>query len=319
MRFNTLDGLRGFAAILVLFYHLGDSAPITAGAGYLAVDLFFALSGFVIAHAYEDRLRVGLTLREFVVLRLMRVYPMAFIGAAIGALLAGRHITSLLLVPDFGGAGALFPANVPLWSLLLELVVNMAFAAVALRLGWRGLALVVAVGGAILVVGATRYHLGDLGPFWETVGYGLARTVFSFALGVGMHRIHARFAVRRRATRLASLLPVGLVVLLTTVPAGRPAWDLVCVFILLPTLLWLGTLWEVPDSRLFEQLGGLSYPLYCIHGVIIQASAGMGGAPAYLWLLLIAAAWWLNSRIDVPLRRWLMCRWKQQSAALAPV
>jgi peptidoglycan/LPS O-acetylase OafA/YrhL len=56
-------------------------------------------------------------------------------------------------------------------------------------------------------------------------------------------------------------------------------------------------------------LGALSYPLYCIHGVIIQTWNGVGTSPPYLWIFLIGAAWWLNSRIDQPLRQWLLRQW----------
>lgn len=325
MRFNTLDGLRGIAAILVLFYHLGGHSPIAAPAGYLAVDLFFGLSGFVIALAYDARLRAGLSFGEFALLRLVRVYPMALLGAAIGVALSGRFLPSLLLVPDFAGIGApypvlngLYPANIPLWSLALELVVNFAFAIVALRAGWRALAGILAVSAAVLAVGAIRYDLSELGGFWATVGFGLARTVFSFALGVGMQRLQVHFAIRRRETRLAWLLPLALIGLLTQVPAHDAGWNFACVFVLLPLLLWLGTIWETPHTRLFAELGGLSYPLYCIHGAFVQMySARPAGPPAYLWIALIAAAWWLNNRIDAPLRSQLMTTLKRRRLVTA--
>lgn len=303
MRFNTLDGLRGFAAILVLFFHLGPQAPIDAAAGYLAVDLFFALSGFVIAHAYEPRLRAGLPLREFVVRRLIRVYPMALVGAAIGVLLSGRYLWSLLLVPHFGGLGPLYPNNVALWSLALELVVNLAYGLVATRIGWRGLTCIAAVSGAVLIRGAFEYQYGGIGPFWNSFGYGVARTVFFFTLGVVMYRLHTRFAVRRRETRLAWLLPLALVLLLTQMPANRNEWILTAAFVLLPAILWLGTIWEASGNRLFAEMGGLSYPLYCIHLAVIHAYDGVAEPPAYLWIVLVAAAWWLNSRVDEPIRR----------------
>ncbi|MEJ5976762.1 acyltransferase [Novosphingobium sp. PS1R-30] len=325
MRFNTLDGLRGFAAILVLFYHLGPFSPIRVPGGYLAVDLFFALSGFVIAHAYEQRLRDGMPLREFALLRLVRVYPMAFVGAAIGVFLSGRYFESLLLLPSFEGMAVrspglmpLYPGNGPMWSLALELLANLLFALVIVRLGWRGLVAVILASGAIFLAGALHHSLAELGAFWPTIGFGLARTLFSFSLGVAMHRLHVRFAVQRRETRLAWLLPVALVLVTLQVSGGQTLWNLASVFVALPLILWLATIWEAPRTRLFEQVGGLSYPLYCIHGVIVQTCNELGGSPAYLWVLLIAAAWWLNTRIDVPLRRHLLSLLDRRRAALAP-
>jgi peptidoglycan/LPS O-acetylase OafA/YrhL len=311
MRFNTLDGLRGFAAVLVLFYHLGGRAPIAAPGGYLAVDLFFGLSGFVIALAYEERLRAGLRLREFAVMRLIRVYPMAFIGAATGVLLADNFLPSLLLLPDFGGQGMLYPANGPLWSLALELAANFVFAIVALRVGGRGLAAIIFSSAIVLAIGVVQHRLAAIGPFWSTIGYGIARTVFSFTLGVCIQRIHAAFAIRRHENRLAWLPPLALIILLTQIPTAHKGWELACVFLFLPVILWCGTIWEAPGNRLFSELGGLSYPLYATHGVIIQAFRDFGEPPIYLWFLLIIAAWWLNSRVDVPLRRRLLSLWKK--------
>ena len=79
-RFSTLDGLRGVAAIMVLLYHCDQMAP----RGYLGVDLFFTLSGFVIARAYGDRLASGMPVGRFVALRLVRLYPMYFVGGLLG-------------------------------------------------------------------------------------------------------------------------------------------------------------------------------------------------------------------------------------------
>jgi peptidoglycan/LPS O-acetylase OafA/YrhL len=308
MRFYTLDGLRGVAAILVLFYHLGGSVPIAAPAGYLAVDLFFGLSGFVLSHAYEDRLKSGLTLQDFAIRRFVRIYPMAFVGAAVGVLLSGRFLPSLLLIPDFGGLGALYPANVPMWSLVLELIVNLIFAAVAVRIGRHGLALILASSAAILAFGSSIYGAGALGPFWSTASYGLARTVFSFSLGVGIRRLHAAWEIRGRETPLAWLPPAALFVLLTQLPGHHFGWEMACIFLMFPTLLWLGAIWEAPHARSLRFLGELSYPLYCIQGALIQAFNGTVGAPPYLWAVLIVVAWWLGSRVDRPVREWLSRR-----------
>lgn len=317
MRFGTLDGLRGVAAILVLFFHFGDNAPMAAKAGYLAVDLFFCLSGFVLSHAYESQLRNGLSLREFAVLRFIRVYPMAAIGTALGVFFSQNYVLSLLLVPDFGGNGTLYPANVPLWSLALELLVNVVFSAVAIRVRWRGLALILLCSGVTLAVGISLYGAGNLGPFWDKIAFGLARTIFSFALGVGLQRLQKKLAIPRRETCKGWLPPIALTILLTQVPGGR-AWDMACIFLLLPALLWLGTVWEVPQAWPFRLLGEISFPLYCIHGPLTQAVFGVGRPPAYVWILMIVAAWWLSSRVDRPLRKWLLQRWSFRPTSTGP-
>lgn len=87
-RYATLDGLRGVAAGLVVCYHthlFRGSAAITPH-GYLAVDFFFMLSGFVIASAYQEKLEAGFTVADFVTQRVIRLYPVALAGILLGAL-----------------------------------------------------------------------------------------------------------------------------------------------------------------------------------------------------------------------------------------
>jgi peptidoglycan/LPS O-acetylase OafA/YrhL len=88
--FPAMDGIRGIAAILVALFHFRatflhyDNNVI--GDGYLAVDLFFVLSGFVLAHAYEHRFARGMTTFEFMRARVIRLYPLYFVGLAIASM-----------------------------------------------------------------------------------------------------------------------------------------------------------------------------------------------------------------------------------------
>lgn len=87
--YELLDGLRGVAALLVMFYHIGEgfaTSPMDqhVNHGYLAVDFFFILSGFVIGYAYDDRWKTSLTLKSFFRRRLIRLHPMVIMGAVLG-------------------------------------------------------------------------------------------------------------------------------------------------------------------------------------------------------------------------------------------
>ncbi|MDD6253421.1 MAG: acyltransferase family protein, partial [Bacteroidales bacterium] len=100
--YDILDGLRGAAALLVVWYHVfegfafagGDAIIKGINHGYLAVDFFFILSGFVISYAYDDRWagsssnsdRNPLTLKNFFLRRIIRLHPMVIIGAITGAI-----------------------------------------------------------------------------------------------------------------------------------------------------------------------------------------------------------------------------------------
>jgi peptidoglycan/LPS O-acetylase OafA/YrhL len=301
-RFATLDALRGVAAVMVMFYHAAPAAPLAAPAGYLAVDMFFALSGLVIAHAYEGRLRAGLTPREFAWLRLARIYPMYLLGAVLGAVLVGFRPASLLMIPDFSGHW-LYPSNTPMWSLLFELIVNIGFGLVALKTGWRGIAAILVLSGGWLVWSA----LGPCGSLAscgmrDWIWLGLPRTVFSFTLGVAMFRLMGRLAVPRRTSWFGWLLLPALAGALMFKPEAAVWWELACVFAVFPALLWLGARWELPRPKAALALGNLSYPLYCIHAPLLWAAGVAGLAIAPVCAALIATAWALDRWVDRPAR-----------------
>ena len=89
--YDLLDGLRGVAALLVVWYHVFEGYAFAGGTtidsinhGYLAVDFFFILSGFVIGYAYDDRWSKTLTMKDFFKRRLIRLHPMVIMGAVLG-------------------------------------------------------------------------------------------------------------------------------------------------------------------------------------------------------------------------------------------
>jgi len=316
-RYATLDGLRGFAAVAVMLYHGGHRSPLFMAGGYMAVDLFFALSGFVLARTYDDRLRAGLSLGQFARLRLIRIYPMFLLGMALGLAFWPGKAAALLMIPDFAsGGGQLFPANVAMWSLLFELLANLAFAAWGQRIGWRWLAAIMGLSGALVIIGTMAGHDADLGAFARTAGFGLARTAFAFSLGVGISRFQAaQRPVVRQKTALAWLLFPILLAILAFAPAQRTAWDLASILLFLPAILWLGTRWDMAAPGLVEWLGNLSFPLYCIHQPIIAMFRDSPALILPVSLLLLGVASVLDRRLDQPLRRWLMTGLKRQAAA----
>lgn len=87
--YELLDGLRGVAALLVIWYHVFEgfaASPMDQkfNHGYLAVDFFFILSGFVVGYAYDDRWGRSLTAKGFIKRRLIRLHPMVIAGAVLG-------------------------------------------------------------------------------------------------------------------------------------------------------------------------------------------------------------------------------------------
>ena len=154
-RFEILDGLRGVAAIIVVAFHIfevhskGPAFQII-NHGYLAVDFFFALSGFVLGYAYDDRWKDGsLTISSFIARRLIRLQPMVLVGATFGFLtyyygladissttvstLVLVWVLSCLLIPttsrlDVRGWGEGYALDGPQWTLAFEYVANFLYA-----------------------------------------------------------------------------------------------------------------------------------------------------------------------------------------------
>lgn len=163
-RYEILDGLRGVAAIVVVLYHLMECYPgniisIYFAHGYLAVDFFFALSGFVLGYAYDDRWQTrqnknGMTLWHFFKRRLIRLHPMVIFGAIVGVCmfyytgdieLFGKvnetvwwvvlihALLMILMIPlppsmDIRGWGELTSIDGPVWTLMFEYVANILYA-----------------------------------------------------------------------------------------------------------------------------------------------------------------------------------------------
>ena len=183
--YDLLDGLRGVAALLVVWYHVfegyafaGGTSIETINHGYLAVDFFFILSGFVIGYAYDDRWGKTLTVKNFFKRRLVRLHPMVVLGAVLGAITFfiqgsvqwdGSHVaTSLVMVallcamffipavPGAGyevrGNGEMFPLNGPAWSLFFEYIGNIFYALFIHKFSTKALTVMVVILGIALTM-----------------------------------------------------------------------------------------------------------------------------------------------------------------------
>ncbi len=221
-RYEALDALRGVAALAVLVFHLsafGLGANLAPHA-YLAVDFFFVLSGFVIAHAYGEALAGPLSWFDFARRRVIRLFPLALFGAVFGLavlllkwkLFPGREgalgeivssgLLNLLLLPSFFSGpiydNAMFPGDGPLWSLFFEMAINLAWAGIAARWGRRRLVLLVVTSGACLTALAVGHGSTRMGVEPQSFWGGAARAAFGFTFGVLIYQWLGRFNGRAR-------------------------------------------------------------------------------------------------------------------------
>jgi peptidoglycan/LPS O-acetylase OafA/YrhL len=331
-RFAALDGLRGVCALSVVLFHANDlfhKGPIFQH-GYLAVDMFFMLSGFVIALAHDESLAAGSGLLRFLKLRSRRLLPIYWLGAAFNISIfiwmasSGlyRHdytlamiwivvpITTLIMLPAFGTPGDGFsPAMMNVsWSLMVEWVVNIAYAAGAFRFKTRTLAFVV-VGGwlAMSIAGyftGTGWCVGI--SRYEVFTFGLLRGAPSFLAGVIIYRLHSLHLFDRLPVIAPEILmTLWLCVAVVPTFTATPTFDWVIVTVFCPMLMIMLIRSEHKAPAFCKQLGALSYPLYAIHpGIIVLAQAtplfGLDRAPnvgraILVMITCVGAAWFVQN------------------------
>ena len=315
--YNILDGLRGAAALMVVWYHVFEGFAFAEGTngveggglidvfnhGYLAVDFFFMLSGFVISYAYDDRWE-NMSLRGFFKRRLVRLHPMIVMGAIIGTvtfLLGGcmkwdgsvtpmsgvalAFFLTCCFIPAWPGAmhevrgnGEMFPLNGPAWSLFFEYIGNICYALFIRRFSTKVLAIWTAILGVIYawfaIFNVSGYEMVGVGwTIMDNVNIfgGLLRMMFPFSLGMLLAR-------NFRPTRVRGIFWIAIAVLfaLFSVPffpsvdgiCVNGIFEMCCIMLIFPALVWLGASGVTSDKAstgICKFLGDLSYPLYIVH------------------------------------------------------
>lgn len=336
--FLTLDGMRGVGGALVVIGHtviFWGGLPTSSPPIPFCVDLFFLLSGFVIAFAYEPRFATGLGPVTFLRQRFVRLYPLYFLGLMLGA---GVQIFAhqddagigsvlmalgpqLLMLPslDFNGSGDLYPLNMPAWTLLFELWANIVYVLIWRWLSMRVLAALVVLSVVVLAVCTISYGTLDQGPSWWNFWGGFARAMFGFFAGVMVFRlVGAPRAPSRRRSWLAvpALFAVPVLCLIPQTPEARPFIELIIVCLVGPLLLWWGQAIQPPRALtgLFARLGAISYAAYVLHYPVFELMKRlnwrmpeMSGAwtpwtGAGILLVALGLAWWAERYYDRPAR-----------------
>ena len=338
-RFDALDLLRGVAAIAVMTLHIPRSPctePLLPHA-YLAVDLFFALSGFVIARVYGQRLKAGEPVGRFMLIRLIRFYPLFLLCALLGGILlaqgllpGGSQIRSPgELVTAFAAnlfflpapparadpAGAIFPLLFPAWSLFWELVANFLFALLLPKLTSRLLTGILALGIILLVATGAGYGTLNAGPHWPDFWGGGGRVLWSFFAGVAIERVYAR--MRPLPVVPGWVLALLLIGTLMAPSGGSWPYDVLAA-LFLPVLVILGAQ-ATGRSPLGYWLGYASYAVYVVHvplltvlnnltetltGSRLEAFPMTAVLPVAAGLTLVAS-FALTRFFDEPARAWL--------------
>ena len=343
--FALLDGLRGLAALLVVLLHAViplDLSYLTPHAP-LAVDFFFCLSGFVVGYAYEQRLLSTMSLRAFIVARLIRLYPLIAIGTLMGAALFGVQVLvahqpltpsfffglvcELLLIPNPFPIGLGWrecpPLDPPAWSLFFELLANIVYAVSLPVLRQRLLVLSLAVAAVVLLIHI--FVMGEVsgGNYWSNLHGGFIRVAFPFLCGIWLFR---RFQARSGTplTGLANVTPVLLlgVLLFPVLPSVNWVFEAMAVLVLFPVIIEAAAS-ASPGPRLTCLClfaGRISYPLYILHFPIIKAFSyvarnnQLSGTAVVLLIFTelftaLSFAIIMMRVFDEPVRSWLQRKW----------
>jgi peptidoglycan/LPS O-acetylase OafA/YrhL len=345
-RFAALDSLRGLCAVIVVLFHFKTEGALTnllpIRKGWLFVDFFFVLSGFVLAHAYFRRIGRDVSVWRFLGLRLGRIYPLHIaillamlalelaLWASNGALASrpafapghgvGEWIASALLLNSSGFTDTLV-WNGPSWSIAAEFWAYVLFALLVLtRRVWPFAITAVAALVTLLLFQPDLHE--------ASYGFGTVRCIYGFSLGVLLWAYRSGDAWQPTpalATAAELFMVAAIIVFTSAIWSDEPT-------LLGPPLFACAVFVFASDAGLvsrllraapFVAIGTLSYSIYMVHPFVqprlmeLFARFGLAetGTPDRLlltgWaadaatLLMLAIVIAVTYRcIEVPARRW---------------
>lgn len=319
MRFTALDSWRGICALMVALYHAPIEAPLRNTPliqnGFLYVDFFFVLSGFVMTHAWAARITDGASAARFLIRRWGRLWPLhaatlAFLltlecakfaagqiglwqgGAFLGGNTGWSLLTNLLMIQAWHLHDGIY-WNFPSWSVSTEWAAYLVFAGVVLAAGRSWIAAITAIG----LASAAAFLWLSPDKVDATFDYGVLRCLAAFALGVLTHVAWGRLRALPAATAsVLQAIALALVVLALVYLGSGPASHLVPLPFALAVLAFAfpaGALARPLAIAPMRALGDWSYSIYLNHIGLIMVMKIL----ATLGIALFAPSW-LHMRDD---------------------
>jgi len=283
-----LESMRGLCALFIVLLHdsagnfLSDNAFINNS--HVAVDFFFVLSGYVISLNYAHRIRDWLAMRDFLVRRLMRIYPLhlfvllVFVGIECLKYVAETRYGLVANTPAFSASNFenfllnLFllqgvfadtqAFNPPSWSISVEFITYAGFALAVLTRRTGYVAVVALLASLVYIM---RVHDGLLE---DGASYQLIRCLWSFSIGYFVFRFQSASARFGSVSQLAVFIACGLAVVFA---AGKNHEMLISLLFGLMVLSLVNQqliVSRVLQFRPFIYIGAISYSIYMVHSMV---------------------------------------------------
>lgn len=309
-RLPGLDALRGIAALCVMMLHanavFGHMPWLHRG--YLGVDFFLVLSGYLMARITEPKLAAGFAPGRFMAARYRRFWGMMALGSLIGVpylwLRAGGEwsaflpalIANLALLP-WPLAGFNFALNIPTWTIFAELVANATHVFALRQLGTKTILALWLLALGLTLWAATAWGSLDVGAKPNTALPAVPRVFLAYLTGIALWRCGGeRWRVKVPGWLALPAIPLALV---GAWWAGWEHWSFDLAFVLLLCPLLLLTALNIASANRFVWLSAaLSFPLFAVHLPILEGMRRLGFGPlAAIPLALVVAlsiVWWTN-------------------------
>ena len=287
-RYSAFDLMRFTCAVLVV---IGHSAPLIGVRlalqhAMLSVDTFFMISGYLLHSRYAAKFVAGARARDLAFERLLRILPIAYLALALGGvvmavtsarpdiprlMLKGLAGLAMLPCPSLTGAAPIAPLDIPFWTLIWEVWINLLLIFAWRRLRGPVIPGVIAVTGTVAVLAARAHGNFDYGFQVKDLATGAARAAFAFFIGVAIAKyVSPRW--RAPAVPAWAVLAGLLLVMAIGVPASLGwLYEFAAVTLLLPLIVWAGGSAHASPRMvaLAAVLGQLYYGVYAFHGPAI--------------------------------------------------
>ena len=330
--YQTMNGLRGLAALLVVMFHLQEwFVALAPSRAFLATNLFFVISGFVIALSYEDKFKSNVTPKRFFIIRIIRLYPLYALGTIIQISvlfmslyfkkkIIDQNINSwisipfalaMLPTPNFSdSSAALYPLNNPAWSLFYEIIINMIYVVTWRLWSTKNIAIIMMTIGALMLAHPEFCNGGGL--TWGSIGLGILRVFYSFPAGVLIYRLICMNRIR--FTDINSFVVLSALPILLMLPSEFAPF---CMLFGLPFLVFVAAQSEPPEVAcpLFFALGTVSYTIFALHMPLMHLVSstliklGFIGNPQLIGCVFLVAivlgSLLIDAIFDRPIRRFL--------------